>query len=525
MTPKVKPKMVIAYFYSDFIYKNAVPHLFLPHLIVLSICLVIFCSTTLQAGTLSLPAYVAQVLKSSNEAYLIQSDISLSDISKEIAEQRFEFEWSPSSQTSVSEGRNNVSMGVEGKRKTTWGPEFTVGLNRSFDGYDVTKSYVEVNLGLFRAWGQRYIRSPLTLAEFQHNKSLLQAVKSEQELIFTAIKSYYQRGESRLLLKQSRESVQRAALNLEVATSRHKLGLADKVDVYRAELSLLDRRESFKRQQRALDRSKRTFDDLLGPVPVDVPANDLSEQGSLPEKVTSSAHQLSPEQSHSSGKSLVSQNLAEPLLVSIKSLYPPAWEDRIFALNIDWQIHLIDQKTVAQNLYVASKNTLPDLQLFMAADNQHFQNPALKEDFDWTVGLRVSSSFSLSQERALYNQERIRYQQLTRQSSQLQKDIIAQTRDSIDDYESISQRVNISKTKLAQAKKALELTSLRFKRGLSSNLDQIETQQSLNQAEIDVVRQGIEQSLQAVNIALTMGILTPEWLNEALTNRSSNLLN
>jgi len=458
-------------------------------------------STHLYANSSTLPAYVALVLKHSNEAYLIDSNVELSKLSKGIAEQRFEFEWAPSSQTSVSEDRNNVSLGVEGKRKTTWGPELTVGLNRSFDGYDVTKSYVEVNLGLFRAWGQRYIRSPLTLAEFQHNKSLLLAVKSEQELIFTAIKSYYQLEESRLLLSQSNDSVQSAAFNLGVATSRHQLGLADKVDVYRAELSLLDRRESFKRQQRTLERSKRTYNDLLGPTPIKKAVNNLSEQ------------------------SLLQKSIPEEQLLTINSLYPQAWEERIFSLNIIWQIHLIDKKIAEQNLYVASKNTLPDLQFFMAADNQHFQNPAIREDFDWTVGLRVSSSFSLSQERSVFNQERIRYQQLTRNASQLQKDIIAQTNDTIDDYESITQRMLISETKLEQAKKALELTSLRFKRGLSSNLDQIETQQALNQAEIDVVRQGIEQSIQAVNIALTMGILTPEWLNEALTKTYAKTLN
>ena len=474
----------MAYEYNAVVYAAGnLSSIFHKALVILLSLLCLILSEPAYPQTLSLNEYVKNVLEYSNEAYSIESELQISDISKNIAEQRFEFEWTPSSQTSVSDGQNNVSMGIEGTRKTTWGPEFTVGVNRSFSGDDITTSYVEVNLGLFRSWGQRYIRSPLTIAEFSHNKVLLSATKREQELILSAIITYYQLGESRLLLRQSRESVERARRNLEVAESRQKLGLTDKVDVYRAELSLLDSRESHKRQQRSANRSNRTYTDLLG------------------------GSQAAP----TKGESEIDQKL-----LTMSALYPQAWEDRIFSLNIDWQLHLIDREIAEQNLHVAGKNTYPDLQFFMSADNTHFQDSLREEDLDWTVGLRVSSSFSLSQERSVFNQERIRYQQLLRHETQLQRDIIAETRDAIGDYESISQRVKITETKLDQAEKALELTSLRFQRGLSSNLDQIETQESLNLAEVSVVRQRIERSLQAARIALTMGILTPSWLDESL---------
>jgi len=94
--------------------------------------------------------------------------------------------------------------------------------------------------------------------------------------------------------------------------------------------------------------------------------------------------------------------------------------------------------------------------------------------------------------------------------------MFAEMYDSLDEHESLLERLRISGAKLQQSKRSFELSSLRFQQGVTSNLDQIEAQESLNQAEVDVVRQQIDLSLQSVKIALTLGILTSDWLEVAL---------
>ena len=453
--------------------------------VLFSLLIIYILSTPLTAFAkkIDLPSYISHVLIESNEALNIQSDISLSGYSQNLAEQGFEIEWTPNSQASKSNNSDSASIGIEANRRTTWGPEFTVGVKHAFVGEDITTNYAEVNLGLFREWGSRYIRSPLTSAEIQHNQTLLNAVKRKQELISKAISSYYQVLESNLLLKQSEDAVSRASRNLDVAKSRQILGLTDKVDVYRAQLSLLNSKESYKRQQRTYTRSLRSYRELMGP-----DADDAN----------------------------IVNNLRQ-----IHVFYPDAWEERIFSLNIDWQIHLLDKQTSELGLYVAERNTLPDLELFVAADKQYQQDALLNDDHNWTIGLRVSSTLGLKREKSLLSQERIRHQQLKRRDHQLKRDILAEMHDSLDEYDSLLERFRIATAKLAQSQRSLELTSLRFQRGVSSNLDQIEAQESLNQAEIDVVQQQIDLSLQAVKIALTLGVLTPEWLNMALNQEAA----
>ena len=432
--------------------------------------------------TSSLNDYVARVVAASDEALNIQADVKVSTSSRRIAEQRFELEWRPSSVASTGSDSDSASVGLEASRRTTWGPEVTVGASHSFVGDDVTSTYLELNLGLFRAWGQRYIRSPLTLAEISHNQTLLSAAKRRQSLIFSAISTYYQVHENALLLNQSKLALERALRNLEVAYSRQKLGLTDKVDVYRAELSELDSREALKRQKRQYSRAIRDYQDLLA----------IDGQFEQPD-------------------------LAR--LPILKSFYPEGWRDRLLNLNLDWQIHLLEKHSNELNLYIAQRNTLPDLELFFNTDKQFYDDPGQSSDLDWSVGLRVSSNLGLVTEKNVLHQERIRYEQFLRKERQLKKDLYADAQDALDDYASQEERLSIVLQKLEQSKRSLELTSLRFERGVSSNLDQIEAQEALNQTEVSVVQQKIALSLQAARIALTMGVLSSDWLNQALVKK------
>ncbi len=70
--------------------------------------------------------------------------------------------------------------------------------------------------------------------------------------------------------------------------------------------------------------------------------------------------------------------------------------------------------------------------------------------------------------------------------------------------------------KLEQARQSLELATVRFNRGIASNLDQIESEKAFADAEIEVIEQKINYTRKVVNLAHVLGVLTPEWLEQSI---------
>jgi outer membrane protein TolC len=273
---------------------------------------------------------------------------------------------------------------------------------------------------------------------------------ARQRLAVDVAATFYQIVKERELLSVSRQSLKRSESLREASEARMRVGLASKLDVFRAELQASQTQEALVQSEAALETALEQFRVLLGLDPGD-PVEP--EQAPLPEKVVVDL---------------------EPL----EALIARAFESRLDLKEVRDQIHDAERSAA-----LARQSLFPQLDL-----NLGFSQTGLGPSYSdsvragagrFDVFLSTSYPFERSSDRATRAIAEIDVAARRRALAQRELEIAAEVRGAVRNIERIRKSVDLQRKGVDFATQQLRLATLRYQRGLASNFDIVDAEGSL----------------------------------------------
>ena len=291
-----------------------------------------------------------------------------------------------------------------------------------------------------------------------------------QELAVAVARAYYAVVRQRALMGVSRQSLLRTRGLRQASEARMQVGLASKLDVFRAELQASQTEDALVQAQASLDESKERFRALLG---------------------------LAPGEPVEPAASLLSE--AEIELLPLEELVSTAFKNRPELQEARDQID--DARRTAS---LARQNLLPQLDLTVAVSKLGF-GLSYGESFDagdTRVNVFLSTSYPLerSAERANKAISELDVERQRRDLRQLEQAVEGEVRSAVRDIQRIRKSVELQRKSVEFAEQQLRLATLRYQRGLASNFDVVEAEGNLVTARSALV--GLLTDLQVARVQL-----------------------
>jgi outer membrane protein len=428
----------------------------------------------------------------SDKAYDLKDSLVRSQMEVAAARHRFETKIVPLTSIGIAQGTGTQKLGMEFRRETSYGSSVSYGAvaNRidEYSGYAVENShnasaYVRVSQGLFRRWGQRYNLTDLSRAELRAKEAEISVERERQGLVLSTVRHYYALVLASQLLTQAEKSMERSRKHLESAVSRQIIGLVSKVDVYRAELALLDTESTVEVQRRAKRRAEDSYRELLR-IAVDAFV-----------VVSGQIFKMSP-------------------------VIPEGWEETVWQTRLDWQAYRVKKKVNGIELYQAERDLVPDVGLSGTVE-QKGQGNSIEEaleldETNWSLQLELSSTLDTFNEENILLRKKMDTAKLRRDEQALKRKVARESRDAFLDLLFTEKSHFISLKRLQQADMALDLAKTRYEKGLSNNLDVLDAETAYSDAEVDIAKALTAYNLAAVTFAHNLGVLDREWVQLSL---------
>lgn len=303
---------------------------------------------------------------------------------------------------------------------------------------------------LLRGFGPTYTQFDLT-----NSRRALQAQERSfelfrQRLAVEVVAAFYQVVKQRQLTEVSRQSLERSEGLATASDARLKVGLASKLDLFRAQLQASQAQEAMVQSGAALEGALEGFRLLLGLAPSDP---------------------LEPE-----GVTLADPKEGE--IEPLEVLVPRALETRIELKELRDQVD--DGR---RNLSVARQNLLPQLDLGVAYSRLGYGS-SLSDTFragDPRVDFFLSSSYPLQRANEKANKAVAELDLAARERNLRQRelDVEAEVRAAVRALDRIRKSVELQRQGLDFSIQQHRLATLRYQRGLASNFDVVDAEGSL----------------------------------------------
>lgn len=432
--------------------------------------------------------FVHVALLQSDTALDVRDSLELSEIDVDLAEHQFDTRIVPLTSIGFTEGTGSQQLGVELIKDVETGTNITYGVigNRVDESSDYVvanrnsaSAYVRVSQGLFRRWGKKYNLTSLDVARLRNELAVIDGDRQMQSLVLTTSKKYYNLLLEDKLLRQSQQALTRSREHLESAVSRQSVGLVSKVDVYRAELAALDAEGMLQAQER---RRELAYD-------------DFKEQLHLPVET-----ELEWRRS----------------IDKIMPVLPEEWERTVLNNRLDWQEYLMKVQISKREMYKVERDMLPDVGLSFTLE-QRGEGDSMEEaielnDTNWSFQLQMNSPINDRAEKSALLRKQLEMSRLRREGDTLRRKIRREIKDGFAELQMAEQRHQVSRRQLEQAQLASDLAKSRYEKGLSDNLDMLDAESALSDAELATSRSLVEYNNSAIQLAYVMGILNTDWL-------------
>jgi outer membrane protein TolC len=317
-----------------------------------------------------------------------------------------------------------------------------------------------------------------TRARIGQERSLALA---RQRLAVEIAAAFYAVIAQRQLLEVARQSLERTEGLLESSKARLEVGLASKLDVYRAELQAAQARDSMVRSESGLETALERFRGLLALPPGD-PIEP--EAAALPD---------------------VASDSLEPTEVLVSR----ALQTRLELSEARDQVGDAER---AQSL--ARQNLLPQLDVNVSVSQLGFGGSF---DDAWTAGDRrvelfLSASYPLQQAAARASRAVAQLQVGARERGvqQLELQVEQEVRQARRDLEQIKKSVDLQRQAMDVAVQQRRLAVLRYQRGLGSNFDVVDAESSLVTARSALVQLLTTYAVARLDLKRTTGTLDVE---------------
>ncbi len=444
------------------------------------------------AGSTSVLQAIDLALSQSDSAYDLRDSVELSKMAAATAEHVFDTKLVPLTSIGLRQGTGSQQLGLEMRKEMATGTSLSYGLvgNRVDDstGYVVqnttnTRAYVRVSQGLLRRWGNKYNLTDLNVAELRRKEQEILAERARQTLIQSTVQRYYDVVLAEQLMAKAEKSLLRSREHLSSATSRQSVGLVSKVDVYRAELAMLDAESVREGQLRQKERMSDAFKELLR-----MGENELIQ--------------------------------AESTVTKMVPIIPEAWEEELLNTRLDWQAHRVNAEIADLEIYKAKQNIAPDIGLSVTleqrGDGNNVEDSLDMDQTNWSVQLQMLSPLDTFSEESVLSRKKIEKAKLERSKAALQRKIKKEARSAFLDLVTEERNYQINLRRLHEAEMALDLAKTRYEKGLSENIEVLGAETAFSEAEVNISRSLTACNLAAVAVAYNLGILDREWVQTAL---------
>ena len=293
---------------------------------------------------------------------------------------------------------------------------------------------------------------------YQISKLNLEAVKEDYRqkkngLVFNVKQSFYAILVLREFVKVTEESYEQTKRHINVVKKRYNAGLASDFDLLRAEVQLKNMEPQLVKVKNELEVAEKSFKTLLG-LSQDTP---LKVEGKLK---------------------------YEPFEVSLDSLISKAKANRpeLKALSLR-------KKMAEKALSIAKKTNFPNLALIANYDYKkplYFENEWGK---DWNITIALQMPIFTGFENLGKKREaKERLSQTQHYLAMLNQMIELEVRSTYLKLREAEKLIESQKENVNQAEKALEIVEKRYKSGLATSLDVMDTQLALTMAKTNYLR-------------------------------------
>jgi outer membrane protein len=271
-----------------------------------------------------------------------------------------------------------------------------------------------------------------------------------QRLAIQATSAFYNVIAQRQLLTVSRQSLKRSQSLRKASEARLKVGLASKLDVFRAELQAAQTEDALVRSEAALQSALEQMRSLLA-----LPPGDPVEPPAV---------------------SLMDTATAEP--EPLELLVLRALENRLELQEARDQV-----QDASRTLSLAKQNLLPQLDATLAVTRLG-GGPSFKDawnlgDTRATLGVTTSYPLDRSTDKANRAVAELDFASRQRALQQRELDVEAEVRSAVRELLRIRKSVDLQKQAVAVAAQQRRLATLRYERGLASNFDVVDAEGSL----------------------------------------------
>jgi outer membrane protein TolC len=302
---------------------------------------------------------------------------------------------------------------------------------------------------------------------------------AKQRLAIDVTSAYYQIVRQRALLGVSRQSLKRSDTLRDASNARMQVGLASKLDVFRAELQSSQTQESLVQSRAALDNALEGFRLVLGLAPS--------------EPVEPEDRPLSPDD-------------ASLEIEPTDALVAKALENRLELQEARDQIH-----DAERTLSLTKQNLLPQLDLNLSVTKIGF-GPSYGDAIDssdtrWNLSFSSSYPLERSNDRAAKAIAELDLAARKRSVTQREQEVEAEVRNAVRSLERLKQSIALQRKSVEFSAQQLRLATLRYQRGLASNFDVVDAEGSLVSARTALVGLLTDFQVARVQLLRTVGTL------------------
>ncbi len=299
------------------------------------------------------------------------------------------------------------------------------------------------------------IRSGVAIARAQSEMTLNQVGLQRQEILLAVRQAFYRTLYTQQLIQVAKESIRNAERNLEIVRRQSELGTASGFDVLRAEVQLAN---VHPQRIAAEHQHEQAMTALRTAIGLD-PDRSIEIKGNLSRKYTELTDK------------------------GIKSLQKSAYANSLELQNIEMQ-----RRIQRQNLAIARAHLLPKVsanalwQYQLQNENLVFEQEQFYRSIAGTVNLSVPI-FTGWQNRSRIEQAQTGLKRISDLEQNMKHEIAAEVESAYHALVQAEEQLASQQETVGQARKSLQLAEIRFKEGTSTQLDVLNAQLALQQAQ------------------------------------------
>ncbi len=373
---------------------------------------------------------------------------------------------------------------VSFNKKFSAGTNAGIGLGTSrFAGQSLSEMSFSISQPLLKGRGSLVNNIGIDMANQNRFKQRNMVRYQKQQLILDMISTYYRAVLQKQSIRIHQTTIEQSQEMLDSSNAKFKFGMVSRMDVFRAELQLLEAQESLESAQGAHERALDELQLLIG------------------------------------AKSKAGFALSDPILAEqasiadAESLIERALSSRHELANLK-----LDQEMLGKQTQVARNNLLPQLdvtfQVSQTGTDSTFSKSTRLRDTRFGVGLSGSPDFGLAAEQAQYKRQLLAHEHARMEYQQTEEKIRSDVKNSLRQIRQGKKRIALRKSRVEASEKQKQYALVRYQKGLVDNAAVVEAEKAMVTSKIGHLQAIVDYNLSVYALYHETNQLSDHWMQK-----------